>query len=283
MEMPVTLSNKGPNNDGSGSNAEPPSTNKNAGTVPHTIPDPPPVIPLITEDGNIANDPKAGEAKADDNSSDPDRQQMEKTLITQMNLLTGTLNTINAQFHISQQEIVQMSSTLSDIKNQQFQKQIQENRDDIDHVTTRVTEIEASIEFYDKERVDIKDHIKRIEQRQKDEIKRVQHITDKQSEKATICECSKGLDQLELTARKKNIIIAGVTEHKDERLKHLTLEILSNTNLPIGLNDIEQAVRAGTYRQRGPPRPNSGTPTSETKLWQTNSLSRTIQIVAKFG
>ena len=135
-----------------------------------------------------------------------------------------------------------MSSTLSDIRNQHFQKQIQENRDDIDHVTTRVTEIEASIEFYDKERVDIKDHIKRIEQRQKDKIKRVQHITDKQSEKATICECSKGLDQLELTARKKNIIIAGVTEHKDERLKHLTLEILSNTNLPTGLNDIEHYI-----------------------------------------
>ena len=56
-------------------------------------------------------------------------------------------------------------------------------------------------------------------------------------------------------SRKKNIVIAGVTEHKEERLKHLVLEILSNTNLPININDIEQANRVGMYRPKGSPRP----------------------------
>ena len=162
---------------------------------------------------------------------------------------------MNAQFHTLQQEIVQMNSTLSEIKNQQFQQQIQEIKEDIDHVTTRVTEVEASIQFNDSERAAIKDNIKRIEQRQKEDMIRVQQMNNNQSAKVVTCDCSKRLDQLELTARKKNIIIAGVTERRDERLKHITLEILSNTNLPINLNDIEQAVRIGTFRQKGPPRP----------------------------
>ena len=213
--------------------------------IPVVVPDPPPAIPLIPE-----NDSKLNAV-----SSDIDGRQFEKSLIAQMNLLTGTLNNMSAQFHTLQQEIVLMNGTLSEIKNQNFQQQILENKDEIDPVTTRVSEVEASIQFNDSERAAIKDQIKRIEQRQKEKSVRVQQLNEKQTSKASPCECSKRLDQLEFAARKKNIIIAGVVEHRDERLKHLTLEILSNTNLPINLNDIEQAVRVGTYRQRGPPRP----------------------------
>ena len=243
--MPVTRSNKGPNPSG----AEPANpiglaTNDDkSGKVPQLTP--PVDIPLITEpDANAIN--VAGEDI---------QARLEKILIAQMNILTGTINTMNAQFHVLKQEIGQMNGTLAEIKDQQFQHQIHENKEEIEHITTRVSEVEASIQFNDSDRAAIKDQIKHIEQRQKNDATRIQQISEKQKKNPSKCDCSKRLDQLELAARKKNIIIAGVTEHKEERLKHLTLEILSNTNLPVNINDIEQATRIGMYKPKGPPRP----------------------------
>ena len=115
--------------------------------------------------------------------------------------------------------------------------------------------MEASVQFNDNERAAIKDHIKRIEQSPKQDAIRIQQVSDRQQPVNNPCNCAKRLDQIELASRKKNIIIAGVTERRDERLKYLTLEILSNTNIPLTPNDKEQAVRVGAYRQRGPPRP----------------------------
>ena len=249
MEMTVTRSNKGPNSNGvdptaMDSQMDTSTATDDKGKTPVTpTPDPPPALPLLQEQEIIPNNP----------DKDPNRQQFEKALITQMNILTGSLNTMNAQFHVLQQEIIHMNGTLPEIKNQQFQQQIQENKEEIDHVTTRVSELEASVQFNDDERAAIKDHIKRIEQSQKQHATRIQQISEKQHPVNKSCNCSKRLDQIKLASRKKNIIIAGVSEHRDERLKYLALEILSNTNLPLTPHDIEQAVRVGTYKQRGPP------------------------------
>ena len=143
----MTRSNKGPSSNGADLSAII-NSNETGKVIPVVVPDPPPAIPLIPE-----NDPKLNAV-----SSDIDRQQFEKSLIAQMNLLTGTLNNMSAQFHTLQQEIVLMNGTLSEIKNQNFQQQILENKDEIDHITTRVSEVEASIQFNDSERAAIKDH-----------------------------------------------------------------------------------------------------------------------------
>ena len=81
---------------------------------------------------------------------------------------------MNAQFHVLKQEIVQMNGTLAEIKDQHFQQQIQQNKEEIDHVITRVSKVEASIQFNDSERAAIKDQIKHIEQRQKADAIRIQ-------------------------------------------------------------------------------------------------------------
>ena len=162
-----------------------------------------------------------------------------------MNLLTGTINTMNLQFHVVKQEITQMNDTLNDLKEQKFQTQIQQNRENLMKLGDRVTDVESSITFNDNERAAIKDHIKLIEQRQQDTRKRLDQLASSQTKPPHTCDCATRLHQIETESRKKNIIIAGVTEFKNERSKHLALEILSNTGLQINYNDIEQVVRVG--------------------------------------
>ena len=250
----MTRSNKGQNEDGVpipqpqhtavGGNA--PTDVKPGKSDENTIPKVPSVsIPLIEESNvNITEAEK-----------DLGKNRLDKILISQMNLLTGTINTMNLQFHVVQQEITQMNETLNDLKEQQFQMQIQQNREDLDKLGERVTEVEASITFNDNERAAIKDHIKLIEQRQLDTTKKLDQLASSQPRSQVTCDCATRIDQIETDARRKNIIIAGVTEFKNERSKHLTLEILSNTGLQITPSDIEQAVRVGPYRAKGPSRP----------------------------
>ena len=112
MEMPVTRSNKGPNSNGVDPAAMYPPATGEKGKVPVTpMPQPPPALPLLQEQ----------EVNPNHADKDPECLQFEKALITQMNILTGSLNTMNAQFHVLQQEIINMNSTLSEIKNKQFQ------------------------------------------------------------------------------------------------------------------------------------------------------------------
>ena len=70
---------------------------------------------------------------------------------------------------------------------------------------TWVTEMEASIQFNNSKRAAIKDHIKHIEQSQKEQTTGIQQISEKQPMNVLTCECSQRLDQLELTAGKKNM------------------------------------------------------------------------------
>ena len=260
MEMPVTRSNKGPNTNGADPPAEQPvhtpqrpESNKgtNEGKTSSQIDlSPPVIIPVIPE---IAKDTAKGEeAQALPKS---EKTQIDKSMIAQMNLLTGTINAMSLQFHVIKQEIVQMSETLTDIKQQQFQNQIQSNRDDITSLENRVSMTEASLTFNDTDRAAIRDHIKRIEQQQKENSNKIRQVKESQPSRDFSCDCSKRIDHLETEARKKNIIIAGVIEHKEERLKHIVLEIVSNTNLPISYHDIDQATRVGPFKLRGPPRP----------------------------
>ena len=251
MEMPVTRSNKGQNEDGvpstptstpKGSTSD---TSKGNDKSALTAPTP---IPLIEDD-----------IQAQDNTTGPENKisqsRLDKVLINQMNLLTSTINTMSLQFHAVKQEITLMNDTLSEIKQQQFQLQIQENRESISHIEDRVTEVEASITFNDNERAAMKDQIRIIEQGQKDTTRKLNQLASEQPSVTSTCDCSSRLDQIEAENRKKNIIIAGVIEHRNERPKYLALEILSNTDLHINYNDIEQVVRVGPYRATGPPRP----------------------------
>ena len=149
--MPVTRSNKGQNEDGVPAD-DPTLTDSTQGNSETATP--PATILLIDET----------KMNTTENEKDLGKNRLDKLLINQMNFLTGTINTMNLQFHTVKQEIAQMNETLTDLKNQQFQTQIQQNREDLDQLGDRVTEVEASLTFNDNERAAIKDHIKLIEQ-----------------------------------------------------------------------------------------------------------------------
>ena len=119
---------------------------------------------------------------------------------------------------------------------------VQSNKENISKLDKRVTEAETSLAFNDSERDAMKTEIKILTTNQKAQAANIAKISKADHTAQPKCKCSERLDTLENEMRKRNIIISGAVEKRNEHTKYLALEFLSNINLQIPPDDIEQAV-----------------------------------------
>ena len=128
-----------------------PPNSASAGKTIFNIPVPD-LLPLLTipnQAATINDDNKAkksGDLAETEESKEPDRIDL---MLTQLNMLTSTTNTMNSHFAAVKNEFVLVNTTLNEIKDNQ--RNIQSNKEDIEVLENKVGEIEASITFNDFE------------------------------------------------------------------------------------------------------------------------------------
>ena len=202
------------------------------------------------EQGNSVTDdlPMPEQIPLMENDANTQPQDRIDKMLSQMNNLTTTMNAMVQQFSAVKSELTQVTTVLL---------QVQSNKEDITKLDKRVTEVEGSLTFNDVDREGIKHQIKIIEMEQKAQAARLNKIEENSKQQTTEggCKCADRLEQLENEMKKRNIIISGAIEKRNEHTKYLALEILSNINVQIAPDALEQAVRVGQYKQKAPTRP----------------------------